>query len=260
MNKFFLPLRTLRHAIALLTDALLPGICALCGSGLNNHPRQKITSYKLLTHALCSACVTKHVIRPVVRCRCCSISLPGLITDGQRCGTCLSDPPAFDATVVATDYAPPLDSLIQDLKFRARLPLAHAFGRLLIEAAPACALSADLIIAVPLASARLSDRGFNQAQEIARPLAHAWRLPLRTDVCLRIKDTDAQAGLSLAQRRVNMRGAFAIQNLHAVSGKHLLVVDDVMTTGNTLNELAACLKRHGALRVTNMVVARTPVR
>jgi ComF family protein len=114
------------------------------------------------------------------------------------------------------------------------------------------------MIAVPLSSERLAARGFNQALEIAKPLARALGLPLARHACVRVRDTAPQSGLAPADRRDNMRGAFAVIQRQAIAGKHLLVVDDVMTTGHTLDALAACLKRHGAARVTNLIFARTP--
>ena len=153
-----------------------------------------------------------------------------------------------------------MDRLVQDLKFRAQLPLAAAFARLLDAVATSRWRAADLMIPVPLSRERLASRGFNQSLEIARPLARAWKLPLAMQLCVRVRDTQPQASLPLDQRRVNMRGAFALTDSAAVAGKHIVVIDDVMTTGHTLNELAACLKRHGAATVSNLVLARTPAR
>ena len=148
---------------------------------------------------------------------------------------------------------------MQDLKFRSRLPLAPSFGRMLASAMQKQAANApDMIIPVPLSETRLAQRGFNQAAEIALSLSRHIKLPLHLQACVRVRDTQPQAGLPLSERRVNMRGAFAVQFTTAVQGRHVLLVDDVMTTGHTLNELAACLKRHGVKRVTNAVFARTP--
>ncbi len=115
-------------------------------------------------------------------------------------------------------------------------------------------------MAVPLSRARLTERGFNQAHEIARAVARVLSMPLTSDACARVRHTQAQASLTMDERRVNMRGAFAVLQRQAVAGNAILVVDDVMTTGHTLEAFAACLKRNGAVHVTNLVVARTPAR
>ncbi len=185
----------------------------------------------------------------------------------MSCAVCAQEPPAFDRTLALADYAPPFDRLLQDLKFRAHLPLAAAFGDLLAHAAQqqlTCAPKPDkpeiVLLPVPLSRERLAERGFNQAQEIARPLARALHLKITTDICARVRHTEAQASLPASERQVNMRGAFAVLQRQAVAGKAFWVVDDVMTTGHTLAALAACLKRHGAAHVTNLVIARTPTR
>lgn len=238
-------LRLLRR----LGDALLPGCCALCGADAAS--------------PICNRCRSLATGSPATqgsahlsRCRQCAVELT---TPDPLCGRCLSQPPAFDASFAATRYAPPVDLLVHALKFRAQLPLANAFAQWLLETMAAQAsVSGDLLIAVPLSAERLAERGFNQAQEIARPLARAMQLPLLSDACVRVRDTLPQSGLALADRRDNMRGAFAVMDCQAIAGKRLLVVDDVMTTGHTLDALAACLKRHGAASVTNLVFARTP--
>jgi ComF family protein len=153
--------------------------------------------------------------------------------------------------------------LVKDLKFRARLPLADIFAQQLAQAmATQLSTRPGLMVPVPLSEARLTERGFNQAAEIARSLARHTGIPLQLHLCARIRDTRPQAGLPVSERRVNMRGAFTtLLNASALAelrGRHVLLVDDVMTTGHTLNELAACLKRQGAARVTNVVFARTP--
>lgn len=204
------------------------------------------------------------------RCTCCAVRLPAAAA-GLRCAACLRDPPSFDRTLALADYLPPLDRLLLDLKFHACLPLAAALGSLLARlaiahgvcgwgqpqsaGAPPC-----LLIPVPLSAERLTERGFNQAQELARPLAKALQLPIAASACARIRHTQAQATLPVDERRVNMRSAFAVLQRQAIAGKAILVVDDVMTTGQTLEALAACLKRHGATHVTNLVIARTPAR
>ncbi|MEO0318557.1 MAG: hypothetical protein RL404_2234 [Pseudomonadota bacterium] len=190
---------------------------------------------------------------------------------GGTCPACTRDPPSFDRTLALVDYSPPVDRLLQNLKFRGQLPLATALGTLLARAAatlPAVnAMAAartgsalPLLLPVPLSRERLAERGFNQAHEIARPLARILRLKIAMGVCVRSRHTDAQATLTMDERRVNMRGAFAVLQRQALIGKTVFVVDDVMTTGHTLESLASCLKRHGAAHVFNFVIARTPAR
>jgi ComF family protein len=178
------------------------------------------------------------------------------------CGECLRQPPAFDATIAAVDYAAPLDQLILALKFGGRLALAPLFASMLQSTATATrplALPARLT-AVPLGTRRLMERGFNQALEIARPLSRSLGVTLDAKLVARFRDTRAQAMLHPDERRENMCGAFIVPGdaMERVRGQHIGVVDDVVTTGETLNELAATLKRFGAARVTNFVFAKTP--
>lgn len=151
-------------------------------------------------------------------------------------------------------YAFPVDRMIQALKYQSRLALAAYFsGRLARSSKPS---GIDLIIPMPLHRQRLRKRGFNQAVELARPLAHAWGLPLDTTCVSRALDTVPQVSLPWRARRGNMREAFVCHG--TLAGRSILVIDDVMTTGATLDALAHVLKRHGAVRVCNLVVARTP--
>src|SRR5471030_1143469 len=178
----------------------------------------------------------------------------------QLCGQCLSQPPAFDATLVAADYAVPLDQLVLQLKFGGRLALAALFARCLRDAVlqqPGFVLPA-LLCPVPLGPRRLAERGYNQALEIARPLARSLGVALHPRLAQRVYETQAQSRVTPDQRRDNIAGAFAITDGGLVDGRHIGIVDDVMTSGQTLNELAATFKRYGAARVTNLVFARTP--
>ncbi len=232
--------RPLARALAPLRRLLSPR-CVVCDLGHGD--------------PICSGCARDYFAGNVGRCATCAARLP--VAGGEdRCGNCLRSPPEFDFTVVLADYAPPVDRMIIALKFGGRLPLADAFGRLLARAGQRFVRDADAICPVPLSFERQSERGFNQAQEIARRLAAACARPLRTDILLRTRHTSAQMDLALAERRRNVRGAFVARG--DLAGRHVAVVDDVMTTGATLGEVAAALKRAGASRVTNLVVARTP--
>lgn len=176
------------------------------------------------------------------------------------CGDCLKQPPAFDATIVAADYAAPVDQLVLALKFGNQLALAPLLGELLLQA---LALRPELehpqfLTAVPLGPQRLSERGFNQALEIARPISRALKVKLMPALLVRQRDTRAQSMLPPDERHTNIRNAFIVPAGAAdvVRGAHIGVVDDVITTGETLNEVARTLKRFGARRVTNLAFAR----
>ncbi len=171
------------------------------------------------------------------------------------CGHCIARPRAFDATVALADYVAPISGMVSALKFSARLDLADVFARLLAarESRP---LEADLVLAVPLSHERESERGFNQSREIARRYARLTCVPMKDGILLRVRHTAQQQSLARDERRRNVRGAFAIDG--DVRGRCVVVIDDVMTTGSTLNEVATVLKQAGTARVLNRVVARTP--
>jgi ComF family protein len=231
-----------------LARVLLPCNCALCGAVGDD--------------VVCGPCRADYAGIDRARCPCCAN--PVAHPDGQAalCGACLADRPAFDATVAAVDYAAPLDQLVLQLKFGGRLALAPWFARRLRDAVlarPGFQLP-DLLCPVPLGPQRLVERGFNQALEIARPLAASLGVPLQPRLALRSRDTSAQSGVVPSARRENIRGAFEVAQgmLEQVDGRHVGIVDDVMTSGHTLDELAATFRQAGAARVSNFVFARTP--
>jgi ComF family protein len=143
--------------------------------------------------------------------------------------------------------------MVGALKFGGRLDLGFALGELLAARIPPG--TADAIAPVPLSSARLRERGFNQAEEISRGISHVLGLPLDSRLLRRIRDAPPQHQLGLRERSRNLRGAF--EAAREARGKRLLLVDDVMTTGATLLQAAGALRRAGATRVSNAVVART---
>ena len=237
-----------RHWPRALVRALLPCACALCGGASEA--------------AVCAACHAQFLGQPVPRCPRCANPLGANSHGARLCGACLAHLPAFDATVAAADYALPLDQLVMQLKFGARLALAPWCALALRDAVlarPGFALP-TLLCPVPLGRARLAERGYNQALEIARPLAASLGIALRPRLAVRARDTPAQSGMAPGQRRANVRNAFivAADCVGLVRGQHIGVVDDVMTSGRTLDELAAMFKRFGAARVSNLVFARTP--
>lgn len=217
-------------------EALLPQDCFLCAAPSG-------------AELLCSACAQSLPRLPVDLCPVCALPTPG----AEVCGACLKKPPHFDATRAVFSYGFPLDRLIQSLKYSHRLASADFLGKALAHAGTES--RPDLIVPVPLSAARLAQRGFNQALELARPLAHMLGLPLETGWIHRRRDTTPQASLPWKERAKNIRHAF--ESEIDLTGKTVLVVDDVMTTGATLDELARTLKAHGAARVENRVLART---
>jgi ComF family protein len=239
-----------------LARALLPCSCALCGEPAAD--------------AVCAPCTLRYAGRGGPRCPCCANPLGPAPEPpasephpaGQTCAGCIIETPAFEATLVAGDYAAPLDALVLGLKFGARLPLAPWFAERMRDAVLAQPgwLLPDLLCPVPLGPRRLAERGFNQALEIARPLAAMLGVALQPRLAVRAVDTLAQSGVAPRERAANIRGAFVLAPALAqlVEGRHVGVVDDVMTSGHTLNELAATLKAAGAARVSNLVFARTP--
>lgn len=239
----------LAHALAgALARGMLPCSCALCGERAPG--------------LVCAPCTARYAVPARMRCACCANPLGSTETAGQWCGACIGAPPAYDATIAAVDYAAPIDALVLRLKFGAQLPLASWFGARLGDAVLARPERSrpDLLCPVPLGPRRLVERGFNQALEIARPLARSLGIPLQPRLATRALETRAQSSVAPAERARNLRGAFDIAPAMRalVEGRHVGVVDDVMTSGHTLNELAATLKAAGAARVTNLVFARTP--
>jgi ComF family protein len=215
--------------------ALLPQDCLLCAAASGDA-------------LLCAECRRDLPRLPAALCPVCAEASPG----GTICGACLKTPPHFDATFAAFRYAFPIDKLVQALKYQRRLATADFLADAMLAAGTP---AGDLVVPLPLSAQRLRERGFNQAAELARPLARALKLPLELDGCTRSRDTAPQAMLPWKERRRNIRHAFecAID----LGGQSVIVVDDVMTTGATLDEFARTLKAHGAARVSNWVAART---
>jgi ComF family protein len=176
----------------------------------------------------------------------CALASPG----GALCGRCLSSSPAYDATRAALAYEFPADALVHALKFRGELALAPLLASFLMDRTRVDTV--DHVVAVPLAAKRLRERGYNQSVEIAR---HLRKHALDVGLCERTRDTRPQIELPYDERQSNIRGAFRCTR--TLVGARIAVVDDVMTTGATLNELARTLKAAGAVYVVNWVVART---
>jgi ComF family protein len=227
----------LGSAASRLADLLFGGSCFLCRGAAEG--------------LLCAACDADLPRLGGALCPRCALESEG----GALCGPCLARPPSYDATHAALAYRFPADVLVQALKFRSELALAPLLGRLLV-ARVARSEPVQFLVPVPLSSERLAERGCNQALEIARSVARATGARLAPELCERVRHTSAQAALPVDERARNVRGAFRCAGL--VAGATVAVLDDVMTTGATLDAVARAFKDAGAARVLNWVVARTP--
>lgn len=221
---------------------LFPSTCLLC-TGAGGHQLD-----------LCSSC---HDELPWNRygCQRCGAPLP--TPDRFICGRCQHQPPDFTCTLAPLLYASPVDYLIQRLKFHGQLPTANVLAELLANALQGRDIPLpEAIIPVPLHPSRLAERGFNQALEIARPLARRLQRPLLTQAIYRTRSTPPQVALDAKKRPHNVRGAFAVDDRFQAS--HVAVVDDVVTTASTVAEVARVLKMAGVAKIEIWACARTP--
>jgi len=198
---------------------------------------------------LCISCRDNLPQIPTNHCPTCLLP----VTTSLTCGSCLKNPPAFTRTIAALRYTFPVDALIHALKYQSNLAIAPVLANLLLEKTSA-AKKPDFIVPMPLHPKRLKERGFNQALEIARYISSHNKITLLPDTCMRVRDTAAQTKLPWKDRQKNIRDAFSCKM--DFSSKHVAVVDDVMTTGATLNEISKVLRQCGAEEVSGWMVAR----
>lgn len=213
----------------------------------------------------------------LARCPRCALRLQG---GGQHCAACLAQPQAFSRTITAFDYAPPGDALVLMLKTQLRLSMAPVLARMMAQAAQSGAQAAGipgsngsdpaadcgrctgflppdlLLVPIPASRTSLRQRGMNPAAEIARSLAAELALPAPRLLLARRRETPRQATLGRRARQRGAAGLFVCTG--PVRGRHVAVVDDVMTTGSTVGAAATALMAAGAASVTVLVAARTP--
>lgn len=225
-----------------IQDWLLPRLCPACG-GWAGPGRD-----------LCAGC-ERILPRLINCCPRCAIAFDHPNVHGE-CGACQQHPPAFSHSVALYRYAPPVDHLIRQLKFHRQLGLARVLGERLARRLTPETPRPDLILPVPLHTTRLRERGYNQALEVARPVARALGLPLHLHSLVRVRPTAAQTGMDVGARRKNVRGAFALRPDNTVQDLRVALVDDVMTTGSTAEAAAKCLRAAGARAVDVWVIAR----
>jgi len=218
---------------------LVPQSCQLCGAGDT-------------AGVLCAPCLADLPWLSRDACAVCALPLPS----GTVCGACLDRPPRFHRVEAVFSYDFPVDALIHAYKYGRRLALARLLGDLLAQRiARDVDADVDAMVPMPLARGRLAERGFNQALEIARVIAARTGVALLPRACRKVTDTPAQAALPWKERARNVRRAFVCDA--DLEGRRIAVVDDVLTTGATLNELARVLRKAGAVEVRGWIVART---
>ncbi len=223
------------RCVKTVLDALYPIRCAICGQAEET--------------GICANCLPglQRIAKPCPRC---GANFSGLGT----CGSCQISNPQYDATLAPFRYAPPLSGMVHQLKYHRRVSLARPLATLLLhEIAPFTQVKPQLLIPVPLHLSRLIWRGFNQSIEIARYLSQALDIPIDRTLTYRKRRTQPQAALRAKYRRRNVTGCFGLRRpLHV---KSVAIIDDVITSGETVNELARVLRKHGA----NLIQAWAPL-
>lgn len=232
----------MRYKFVSITQRLrLPCICALCNQHSADHG------------AICGEC--RHHFRPIgTACYHCALPLPD--GDFLICGYCTKKPPHIDQMIAAYRYEEPLRTLLHEFKFHEGLYLSSFLATLILDAIPQAAKETECLIPVPMHPKRLQQRGFNQAAELAKKLGRRLSRPCELTRCKKIINTASQASLNEQQRKKNLRKAFKTTPLPY---SHVTLIDDLYTTGNTVNELAKTIKDQGVSRVDVWCVARAVV-
>jgi ComF family protein len=252
--------RVLRSPVDAIGSALLPASCTLCGSPLP----------QLSSVPICEVCWFEIPIQTGDVCSRCGDGLDGPVVDGieatHLCRACRIAPPAFARAVSYGTYDGRLREAIHALKYDRLRPAARKLGEMLAGAIAQLLPDAPaemLVVPVPLHRTKNRQRGFNQARALAQGAIDAlarshpeWKLTLASSTLMRLRATETQAGLTPTQRRKNVRGAFKVSDTAAVRGRHVLLVDDILTTGATARAAAQSLIKAGAASVYVATLAR----
>lgn len=215
-------------------------LCILCGAPA-----------ELSGERLCRACRAELPLQPAGVCPCCG----GPEAVATNCARCFPRAPAFDSCFSGCMYRYPVDQMIKRLKYQARLDLAHALSRPLLETLGRdMEVVPDCLVPTPMHGKRLRSRGYNQAREVANVLSQRLSLPVDDQLLRRHKLTAYQYELRPEQRKNNVMDAFSL--IKTMRYKNIAVVDDILTTGATADELARLLKHHGAQHVQVWCLAR----
>ena len=219
-------------------NILLPGVCGLCGAPVGKVP------------GFCCACLRSMPLNNSS----CEICAAHVASSSSICFSCSSGTQAISHTIAMFRYRFPVDAVVLRLKSRGGIGLIPPLAELLGNLAANKLNPPDAVVPVPLHKNRLRSRGFNQSYEIAKVVCNLWDVPLDTTLCFRNKKTLPQQGLGSHARQRNMQGAFTVRKNNGY--RHLLLVDDVITTGNTINSLANAVLQSGVARVEAICLAR----
>lgn len=237
----------IRYVIKSLGDLLWPPRCCACDA-LLTEPAS--SSHDLF----CGECVESLIFNASPKCPRCALPYEGVGPD-HLCAECLKTPPPFERAEAVYEYGGAAADVVLRLKYGGMTLPARPMGRLMADRGRDYG-GVDLIVPVPLFPKRLRKRGFNQSALLAREMGRRLRVPVNTSALRRIRDTVPQAGLSREHRLENIRGAFSLRKPASVSGRRILLVDDVVTTGTTVREAARVLTKGGAVSVTVVAFAR----
>jgi ComF family protein len=243
--KLFPAAEALRGALKLAADLLLPPVCISC--------RKRVSPHGLL----CGDCWAKIDFIAPPLCSRLGVPLPYDTGEPSLSAAAIADPPVYDRARAAARYSSTMRDLIQSFKYGDRHEGVPLFGRWMAAAGAELLADADVIVPVPLYRSRLWSRRFNQSAMLAQEVGKLTGVPVDCFLLARVKRTPSQVGLTAAQRRKNVAGAFRVTAAKgALRGKRIVVVDDVITTGATAEACARVLKRAGAASVDILALAR----
>ena len=241
---------------------LFPSRCLLCQKTIISRSERE-SDEKI---EICHKCLTALSYNKIF-CNRCAVPLVAEGSGSVYCGRCIKKSPAFDYVYSPLCYENDVVRLVHQLKFNKKITFARTLGEMMLD----CWLSKieeknsgdvrekiDCLLPVPLHRSRMQQRGFNQSIELSRVISKKLNVPIECSAVSRMRSTESQSGLSFTQRRKNIKGAFEI--VQKISASHVLIVDDVMTTGSTVDELAHVLKQQGVKQVGVLCLARAPIK